>query len=151
MTVVLCPPTSADLPALSALCLRSKGHWGYSSDFLDACRTELTLTKRDLTETEMLIAKHDDKYTGLVQVTRDQDPASLLRLFVDPPFIGTGLGRTLFDWAIAKARSQGREAIMIDADPNAASFYIAMGADLIGEIPSGSIPGRVLPLLRFAL
>jgi len=151
MTVVLCPPTSVDLPALSALCLRSKGHWGYSSDFLDACRTELTLTKRDLTETEMLIAKHDDKYTGLVQVTRDQDPASLLRLFVDPPFIGTGLGRTLFDWAIAKARSQGREAIMIDADPNAASFYTAMGADLIGEIPSGSIPGRVLPLLRFTL
>ena len=151
MNFDLSPPTSADLPALSALCLRSKGHWGYSSDFLDACRTELTLTKRDLAETEMLMAKHDDAYAGLVQVTRDQAPADLLKLFIDPPFIGTGLGRTFFDWAVAEARSQGCAAMMIDADPDAAPFYQAMGADLVGEIPSGSIPGRILPLLRFTL
>lgn len=40
---------------------------------------------------------------------------------------------------------------MIDADPNAEPFYRAMGAVRIGATPSGSIPGRELPLLEFTL
>jgi len=37
---------------------------------------------------------------------------------------------------------------MIDADPNAEGFYLKMGAERVGESPSGSIPGRMLPLLQ---
>jgi hypothetical protein len=43
------------------------------------------------------------------------------------------------------AGSPAAAAASIDADPNAEAFYLAMGAVRIGQTPSGSIPGRVLP------
>jgi hypothetical protein len=32
--------------------------------------------------------------------------------------------------------------------PNAEGFYRKMGAERVGETPSGSIPGRMLPLMQ---
>ena len=49
------------------------------------------------------------------------------------------------------AREAGYTSLLIEADPNAVGFYEAMGADRIGEVPSGSLPGRTLPLLVFRL
>lgn len=40
---------------------------------------------------------------------------------------------------------------MIDAGPGAVGFYQAMGAERAGTAPSGSIPGRTLPRLRYRL
>ncbi|EBV1760669.1 N-acetyltransferase, partial [Salmonella enterica subsp. enterica serovar Newport] len=42
-------------------------------------------------------------------------------------------------------------ALLVDADPNAEAFYIRQGAIRIGETPSESLPGRVLPLLLISL
>jgi hypothetical protein len=42
----------------------------------------------------------------------------------------------------------GFEYLEIDAEPNAEGFYRKTGAQRIGETPSGSIPGRTLPLMR---
>jgi hypothetical protein len=39
---------------------------------------------------------------------------------------------------------------VIQGDPNAAEFYQRCGARKIGERPSASIPGRVLPLYACA-
>jgi hypothetical protein len=36
-----------------------------------------------------------------------------------------------------------------DADPDAAPFYRKMGAYDVGQAPSGSVPGRMLP--KFAM
>ena len=33
--------TEADLPALTALCLAAKAHWGYDAAFMAACEQEL--------------------------------------------------------------------------------------------------------------
>ena len=39
----------------------------------------------------------------------------------------------------------------IEADPDAAPFYRRIGARDVGTAPSGSIPGRELPLLELVL
>jgi hypothetical protein len=39
----------------------------------------------------------------------------------------------------------------IHSDPEAQGFYERMGARLIGKTPSGSIAGRLLPLLQHDL
>lgn len=49
------------------------------------------------------------------------------------------------------ARALGLSSLLIDADPNAEGFYLRMGAERVGEVPSGSISGRMLPLLRYGL
>ena len=45
----------------------------------------------------------------------------------------------------AHAREAGAERIVLDSDPHAVGFYERMGCRVIGEAPSGSIPGRMLP------
>ncbi len=39
----------------------------------------------------------------------------------------------------------------IHSDPYAESFYLSRGSVRIGEVPSGAILGRTIPLLEFAL
>ena len=145
------PATPADLPALSALSIRSKAHWGYDAAFMAACRADLTLTEDDLVTRHVQLAERDGTALGTVSVSRCHDPAELSALFVDPPCLGTGLGRQLFDWAVGEARRQNARALRLDSDPHAEAFYLAMGMSRIGQSPSGSIPGRVLPLLEMRL
>jgi GNAT superfamily N-acetyltransferase len=72
-------------------------------------------------------------------------------LWLDPEWIGTGLGRQLWQHAVDTARITGFTALRIESGPNAEGFYRAMGAYRIGETMSGSIPGRTLPLMRYQL
>lgn len=69
--------------------------------------------------------------------------------YLDPACIGLGYGRLLWRHAVAAARRHGHRRILIPSDPHAEGFYRAKGAHRIGEVPSGSIPGRFLPLMRF--
>jgi hypothetical protein len=45
----------------------------------------------------------------------------------------------------------GADRMVIEADPDAAPFYRRIGAKDCGLVPSGSIPGRMLPKLLKAL
>ena len=149
--IFLRPPTESELAALSDLALRSKAVWGYDEAFMAACVEELTLTVQDLGETHLQLAEDAAGVVGFVQVEIDGDLADLLKLFIEPTRLRTGAGRILFDWATETARAQGAQRMTIEADPDAAPFYRRMGARDIGTAPSGSIPGRELPLLELAL
>jgi GNAT superfamily N-acetyltransferase len=140
-----------ELSSLSGLCLRSKAHWGYDEAFLAACRTELTLHPDDLRVTSLRVAERDAAVVGLAQVKVTGADADLLKLFVEPASLGTGIGRLLFEWATAKARDLGATRMIIESDPGAAPFYERMGAHQAGFTPSQSIPGRVLPRMLMEL
>ena len=75
----------------------------------------------------------------------------LAACFVDPPAIGSGVGGVLLRHALAEARRRGWHTLALDSDPGAVAFYLHHGARQVGESASGSIPGRVLPRLEFAL
>ena len=53
--------------------------------------------------------------------------------------------------AKAHAVKLGAHTMTIQGDPHALEFYRAAGASVIGEMESGSIPGRFLPLLEIPL
>nr|WP_216665411.1 GNAT family N-acetyltransferase [Pseudoruegeria sp. HB172150] len=151
MTPTLRPARADELPALSDHCLRSKSHWGYDADFLEACRAELTLTPETLARGPLMVAEIDGRLAATVQLIPDGDGAELAKLFVDPDFIGTGLGKYLFRWAEDEARRRNIRRLHFSAEPLAVPFYRAMGAQVTGEEPSGSIPGRMLPVLEKTL
>jgi GNAT superfamily N-acetyltransferase len=140
-----------ELRSLSALCLRSKAVWGYDDTFLAACRTELTLGPGELMSTHVHVAERGTIAVGLVQVKVTDTNAELLKLFVEPALLRSGVGRLLFEWAAARARSLGAVRMAIEADPGAAAFYERMGARHAGLAPSQSIPGRMLPRLLMEL
>ena len=140
-----------ELPNLSELCLRSKAVWGYDDAFMAACRTELTLRPAELGSTHLQVAERDTTAVGLAQVQVSGTEADLLKLFIDPAQLKSGVGRLLFEWAAAKARSLGAVRMVIEADPGAVPFYARMGARPAGFTPSQSIAGRMLPRLQMEL
>ena len=141
----------AELDLLNELIVRSKAVWGYDEAFLAACRDELRLRHNDLKETSVAIAECGGRTLGVAQVKTFEQEAELFKLFIAPEAMGTGAGRALFDWACGVALDDGAERLVIDSDPDAAPFYRHMGARDIGLAPSGSIPGRMLPMLAYAL
>jgi len=140
-----------ELPSLSELCLRSKAVWGYDDAFMAACRSELTLHPGELQSTHLRVAERGTIVAGLAQVKVVGTDSDLLKLFVEPALLGSGVGRSLFDWAVVTARGLGAVRMTIEADPGAAAFYERMGARDAGYAPSQSIPGRMLPRLQMEL
>lgn len=136
---------------LGEVAIRSKGHWGYGEEFLDACRAELTFRPEDMAARRIVVADSLAGIIGFYSIDGHPPSGELVNLWVVPERIGTGLGRKLWQHAVATAGKAGYMSLHIEADPNAVGFYRAMGAEQIGEVPSGSLPGRVLPLLTFRL
>lgn len=116
-----------------------------------ACREELTITTRDFDRSTLYVAINGETIVGLAQSGIDGTEAHLHKLFIEPRAIRTGAGRELFGWTVTAARQHRAERLWIEADPDAAEFYRKMGAVDDGFVPSQSIPGRVLPRLRFDL
>lgn len=143
------PPTTGELASLSALCLRSKGWWGYDQAFLEACRAELTLTEADIEAGSLVLCEGDEGIAGVAQLALDDDGCFLEKLFVDPPRIGQGVGRALWSWSVDEARRLGVDTLIVEADPDAVPFYSRMGCTRAGSAPSGSVPGRMLPRLVY--
>jgi GNAT superfamily N-acetyltransferase len=139
----------ADL--LGDLALRSKGHWGYDRSFLDACRTELSFRPDELGARRVVVAESAGQVLGFYSLDGEPPSGELGNMWIEPHSIGTGVGRRLWDHAIQTAQTAGFTMLRIGADPFAEGFYLAMGAERVGETPSSSIPGRILPLLEVRL
>jgi len=135
--------------SLGDLALRSKAHWDYSQDFLDACRDELSVPALHDPDSRVFVAEHDASHVvGFYRLARSSpQQAELTHCFVEPSRIGRGVGRLLVAHAAGEARRLGYAGLIIQSDPNAAPFYRALGARDTGTRPSDSIPGRSLPLL----
>ena len=65
--------------------------------------------------------------------------------------MGQGYGRCLFERAAAVARGWALGVMEFEADPHAEPFYLHLGAERVGVSPSAAIPGRAVPLMRYAL
>ena len=66
--------------------------------------------------------------------------------------MGRGIGRALFEHAVEQTRRLGHRSLKIEADPNAAGFYIRMGARRAGStVTSVQDPQRELPLFVYDL
>jgi GNAT superfamily N-acetyltransferase len=150
-TLRLRPGREDEARLLSELALRSKGHWGYDQAFLDACRAELTLTPEEVLAHRVTVAEREGQVVGFYALAGTPPVGILEDLFVEPEHIGTGVGRALWCHAMVTARRSGFERVTVEADPGAEPFYLAMGAHRCGSAPSGSIPGRFLPVLEVAV
>jgi GNAT superfamily N-acetyltransferase len=143
---------AGEAASLTALCLRSKAHWGYDAEFMRLCVPSLTVSEQDIADGRVLVATDGTRrVVGTVSVLRDGDDADLGLMFVEPGVIGGGIGRALFDEAVKLARRLGCRRMTILADVNAAPFYERMGARFLRQAPSDAIAGRTLPFYEYDL
>ena len=108
----------------------------------------LAMAVGDVRARRLVGGKENGGIVGFHGVTVDGRGAELEWLFVAPDAIRTGVGRQLYDDARRIAAAAGATSFRIEADPNAVAFYVRIGARLVGEVPSASIPGRVIPVLE---
>jgi GNAT superfamily N-acetyltransferase len=136
---------------ISELALRSKSYWGYSKEFLDACRDELTFDAAACASGMAWVAVDGPTLVGVSVIEGAPPIGELAALFIDLPAIGTGCGRMLLTHTLRAAGEHGFAELVLDADPGAEPFYTRYGAERVGNSPSGLLPGRMLPHMRFVL
>ena len=146
------PAHTADAVRLSEIAFAAKAYWKYPAAWLEKWRTQLTIGEGDIEDDTVVKLTSGGEIRGFYLLRKDAERLWLEHLWVDPKFIGRGLGRKLFEHAIATADETTFAAIYIESDPNAEGFYAAMGAVPIGENRSeldGTV--RELPLMEFKL
>ena len=133
--------------ALSAICWRSKQHWGYDAAFMRHCTASLAVPRAAIEDGHVWVAVDaSDRPLGVVQLAQVGDDIDLDKLFVEPAAIGAGIGELLFRHAVAEARRGSYARMTVLADPHATGFYEHMGCRFESMAPSDAIPGRELPL-----
>ncbi|MFM8354766.1 MAG: GNAT family N-acetyltransferase [Gammaproteobacteria bacterium] len=144
------PGTPDDVAALDAIALAAKAHWGYSTEQLQAWDADLRVRQESLACWPICVAELDGRPIGFAQLATDRHPWELEALWVRPDHMGKGVGKALVLWASRVAAANGQAELAIDSDPNAANFYRAQGARLVGVVPApiSCDPLRVRPQLR---
>ncbi len=136
--------------ALSRVAFAAKGHWEYPGRWMELWRAELTIRPEFVRDNEVYVAISGDETVGFYALgVRGRE---LEHLWVLPAWIGTGLGRTLFEHAARRASSLGAKTIRIESDPNAEGFYRKMGAKRAGKnVYEMEGQKRALPLMVLEL
>ena len=142
-------PDEASL--LSDLALRSKAHWGYTPEFLEACREELTLSPDYIAASPVFVLEEGKRPVGFYGLRERVDDVELVYLFVEPAAMNRGYGKLLWEHLVETAAGLSPKRISIESDPYAESFYKRMGARAVGFVSSSVQAGRKLPLLEFYL
>lgn len=146
------PAHPQEVEQINELIMRAKAHWGYDQSFLEACRPYLLLSPEEIEREFVYCAEVAGVLAGMSHLrVLSATEIDFDHLFVDPSFIGHGIGALLWQHGIDLARSLGARVVTLGADPNARPFYEHMGAVVVGEQPSPIIPERRNPLMRYTL
>ena len=153
------PPTTFrrarpdEATAITELVIRSKRHWDYDDEFIEIMTPVMTFTRADLESPadHVEVLEADGRLLGVFRLRRRTELAFLEDLWVDPAAMGAGHGRRLFERAAGVARGWGAGVMEFEADPFAEPFYLHLGAERVGMSPSEALPGRAIPLMRYAL
>ena len=131
--------------------LRSKSHWDYEEDFIEACREDLTIDTDWLRRNMGFVAERDTIVVGFFGLSHKGNWARVEHFFVAKEAIGTGVGNAMWAEYVRQANSLDISIIEIESEPYAKPFYERMGARQTGEVPSTVFPGRMLPLMEVIL
>lgn len=140
------PARPSDADALTRIAHSAKRHWGYPEAWIALWRDALTVTPAVLERQRVFCAWEGSELLGFYALSGEGPTLELEHLWVRPERLGLGIGRRLFEHALATAQGAGGAQVRIASDPNAEGFYLKMGARRVGSVAS-TPEGRTLPLL----
>ncbi|MCR6104862.1 GNAT family N-acetyltransferase [Salipaludibacillus agaradhaerens] len=135
-----------DSDKLSHLAYKSKSYWGYSQDFLKKCKDDLAVTGEYIEQNPVYLIEKDYKIIGFYSFALKNK--QLEALFIDPDYIGKGIGKLLWFDLLDKAKELNLKEFTLESEPYAEGFYLKMGANKIGYTSSTVFPNRNLPLMK---
>jgi GNAT superfamily N-acetyltransferase len=140
-----------DAATLTEIAIRAKKHWGYSEEQMAHWASEfLTVTPEYIAANHVWLASVDSQTVAFAAIKRDGEEMVLDHLWVEPEFMGRGIGRSLFLHAARFMRDLNCREFVFTSDPHADGFYYKMGAVKIGDYTSG-YQQRVLTKFRYTI
>ncbi len=138
----------ADTAAMSALAYRSKKSNGYDDQVMALFEEGLQITPDRLQCRPFWVAELDGQIIGCIALDPlDGRTAEVRSFFTDPDHRGRGLGHQLWQAMLTVAQSQGITRLLAHADPATLRYYENLGFIQRGEVPSRSLPGRMVPYM----
>lgn len=131
---------------LRAIALEAKAHWGYDRDWVTAWVAAGDFSTDALQANETFVADVDGSAIGWAMLVPRGEIGWLEDLWIDPPWIGKGIGTLLFERVAARAREQGARRLEWEAEPNAIGFYEKVGGHYVRDSATNEW-GRVLAIM----
>jgi len=144
---------------LTKISFASKGHWAYPQEYFEIWKNELTISPEYIEKHDVVVYEIDSDvigYYSIVELTENKDVSGikickgfwLEHMFVEPKYIGKGIGTEMFNHIRKTCRERKITELGVLADPNSKGFYEKMGCKYIMEYPS-TINNRTTPYLLF--
>jgi GNAT superfamily N-acetyltransferase len=134
---------------LKEIAIASKGYWGYEADRVREWAGAGDFSPERLRELIVFVAESNGRAIGWSSLIPHGEVGWLEDLWVEPDFIGKGVGRALFRHTARHARQLGASRLEWEAEPHATRFYERMGAEYVRE--SRSEWGRTIAVMGVEL
>ena len=124
-----------DFELLKSICIQGKGYWGHSEEWLGELATFFEVNWDYVARGWIRLICLKGRVIGFYGFELDgEGKPKLDHLWLLPEFIGKGIGRIVWSEVLEHARRDGFDSFILDSDPDAAGFYLKMGAVKIGEV-----------------
>ena len=134
---------------LKGIAIESKGYWGYEPERVREWADRGDFSPDRLRELIVFVAESAGRAIGWSSLIPQGDVGWLEDLWIEPAWIGKGVGGALFRHTAAHARELGATRLEWEAEPHATGFYERMGAKVIRD--STSEWGRALSVMGVEL
>ena len=145
MSIVIRSGRPDEGPRLKEIAIGAKGFWGYEPEKVREWANQGDFTPERLRELIVFVAESDGDVIGWASLIPKGDVGWLEDLWIDPTWIGKGVGSLLFRHASEHAAKLGATRLEWEAEPNAIGFYEKMGGRYLRE--SSSEWGRTLSVM----
>ena len=142
--------TEDDVPRLRQIAVDAKSHWGYDPGQVEDWALSGDFDPESMRARMVYVAEVEGAPVGWASLITRGEVAWLEDLWIDPPWIGRGVGRLLFEHIAGRARELGASRLEWEAEPNAHGFYERMGATYVRDSEVTEW-GRVLDVLGVEL
>ncbi len=144
------PPRAAEGERLREIAIAAKSHWGYERDQVLAWVADGDFSPAGLRAKAFVVADVAGTAIAFASLVERGESWILDDLWVDPAWIGRGVGTKLFEECAERARRGGASRLEWEAEPNAVGFYERLGAKHLGESEPTSF-GRTVPVMGVEL
>jgi GNAT superfamily N-acetyltransferase len=135
---------------LRAIAIASKASWGYDLARVSEWAAMADLSAVGLRQKQVFVASAGADLVGWAATVRHGNVLWLDDLWVEPEWMGKGVGSKLFDHAVSLARRSGATRLEWEAEPNAIGFYEKLGGRYLREGDVGSWD-RINPVMGISL
>jgi GNAT superfamily N-acetyltransferase len=147
--VVIRSPRPDEGERLREIAIASKQYWGYAREEVVRWASQGDFSPAGLLAKDFFVADADGRAIAFSSLVPGE-PAVLDDLWVEPEWIGKGVGRRLFAAVADRAAELGASRLEWEAEPHAVGFYARLGACHLRD--SGpSVWGRILPVMGIDL